>query len=127
MAALAEADLRPCRIAGDAPCGKLKMTIEPSGRISKVEQAIEAFEAAHAFHADVQHDAALQGITVVGKERLCRRPAARGDAACLELPGERAADGLVVVDDVGERDLCHPVPSEVGFMRFPVRRSRVAG
>lgn len=40
MAALAEADLRPCRIAGDAPCGKLKMTIEPSGRISKVEQAI---------------------------------------------------------------------------------------
>lgn len=37
VAALQEADYRACRVPGEPPCGRLVMTLEPSGRFSRAE------------------------------------------------------------------------------------------
>ncbi len=38
--ALAEVDVSSCAVEGEAPCGTLRITIEPTGHISKVEHAL---------------------------------------------------------------------------------------
>jgi len=70
-------------------------------RAGPLAQGVEAGQAVHAAHADVQHDAAPPVGLPGGQEVLGRGPAAALDSAGLEQPLEGVADCFVVVDDVG--------------------------
>ena len=65
-------------------------------------QQIEELQAAHAAHAHVEHQAAAQVPAPVNEKGFRRRPGARIDMARAKQPGEGVADGLVVVDDMGD-------------------------